>query len=118
MRKDIADMWADALRSGEYRQTTMQLRDVDGYCCLGVLCDLHRRRTGAGEWSSDGYYNTDDDTDGVIPTPAVAEWAGLKDRSPTVSSDLGNDLITALNDDEGHSFEELADIIQAQWEDL
>jgi len=118
MRKEIADIWADALRSGKYRQTTLRLRDVDGYCCLGVLCDLHREQTGQGSWSPDGYYNTGDDTDGVIPTPAVAEWAGLNDRSPAVSSSPGSDLLTAMNDDDGSSFEELADIIQAQWEDL
>lgn len=118
MRKEIADLWADALRSGKYRQTTLQLRDVDGYCCLGVLCDLHRERTGQGSWSDDGYYNTGDDTDGSIPTPAVAEWAGLKDRTPAVSSDVGSDLITALNDDDGYGFLELADIIQNQWEEL
>ena len=118
MRKEIAELWADALRSGKYRQTTEQLRDVDGYCCLGVLCDLHREQTGQGSWSDDGYYNTGDDTDGVIPTPAVAEWAGLIDRSPSVESDLGYDPLTALNDDEGYGFLELADLIQAQWGEL
>ena len=50
MRKDVADMWVSALRSGEYAQTTQFLRKGGGFCCLGVLCDLHQRRTNAGEW--------------------------------------------------------------------
>ena len=118
MKREVMQMWVDALRSGKYRQTTLQLRDVDGYCCLGVLCDLHREKTGQGSWSPDGYYNTGDDTDGFIPTPAVAEWAGLKGRSPDVSLDVGRDLIAGLNDDDGYGFLELADIIQDQWEEL
>jgi hypothetical protein len=30
-------LWVAALRSGGYQQITGQLRDSDGYCCLGVL---------------------------------------------------------------------------------
>jgi hypothetical protein len=119
MRKEVADLWVAALRSGDYQQTTLQLRDVDGFCCLGVLCDLHAKQTGQGKWSSDGYYNTGDETDGVIPTPEVSAWAGLGDRSPCVSVDgHGTDLITALNDDDGYTFMQIADLIESQWETL
>ena len=34
-------LWVKALRSGEYKQTTGQLRKDDGHCCLGVACDLY-----------------------------------------------------------------------------
>jgi hypothetical protein len=30
-----------ALRSGEYKQTKESLRNEEGYCCLGVACDLY-----------------------------------------------------------------------------
>lgn len=30
--------WVAALRSGEYKQGRMSLRNRDGYCCLGVAC--------------------------------------------------------------------------------
>jgi hypothetical protein len=32
--------WLEALSSGRYKQTDGQLRDGDGFCCLGVLCDV------------------------------------------------------------------------------
>lgn len=47
MKKSIAFKWADALESGQYTQGFDQLRTVDkngnttGFCCLGVLCNLH-----------------------------------------------------------------------------
>lgn len=41
----VAQKWVDALRSGEFQQTTGKLGAVaaDGsraYCCLGVLCEV------------------------------------------------------------------------------
>ena len=32
--------WLCALRYGNYEQTKGRLRNDDGFCCLGVLCDL------------------------------------------------------------------------------
>jgi hypothetical protein len=32
--------WIEALNSGDYSQTQDHLKDGDGYCCLGVLCDI------------------------------------------------------------------------------
>lgn len=32
--------WIAALRSGKYNQTQQRLQDNEGYCCLGVACDL------------------------------------------------------------------------------
>ena len=32
--------WIEALRSGNYKQAEGQLRDNDGFCCIGVACDL------------------------------------------------------------------------------
>lgn len=40
MDKELKEKWVTALRSGEYRQTTGELKDEYGYCCLGVLCDI------------------------------------------------------------------------------
>ena len=57
------------------------------------------------------------DTDGSIPLPEVAAWAGLGDRCPAVTTDgHSSDLLTALNDDDGYTFDQLADLIEAQWE--
>jgi hypothetical protein len=32
--------WIDALRSGKYQQAKSFLKTDNGYCCLGVLCDI------------------------------------------------------------------------------
>lgn len=45
MKPEIREQWTAALRSGEYEQTTENLKkDLGdgkvGYCCLGVLTDL------------------------------------------------------------------------------
>jgi hypothetical protein len=34
------ESWIEALESGKYGQATGHLRDDDGFCCLGVACDL------------------------------------------------------------------------------
>lgn len=39
IKKNRAE-WCEALRSGNYGQTTECLRDNDGYCCWGVAADL------------------------------------------------------------------------------
>lgn len=36
-KKHIADIWIEALRSGEYHQGTNELQSPTGFCCLGVL---------------------------------------------------------------------------------
>lgn len=48
MNPDIKESWVAALRSGKYEQTRGYLHVVEsvsdknpeGFCCLGVLCDL------------------------------------------------------------------------------
>lgn len=47
MNPEIKQQWVDALRSGEYPQSTNYLRDKTGWCCLGVLTDLFIKATGA-----------------------------------------------------------------------
>lgn len=40
MNKELKPKWLKALRSGEYKQSRETLKDDNGFCCLGVLCDL------------------------------------------------------------------------------
>lgn len=37
---EIAQKWANALRSGKYSQDTGALQTPSGFCCLGVACDV------------------------------------------------------------------------------
>lgn len=123
MRKDVADMWVAALRSGEYAQTRQFLRKSGGFCCLGVLCDLHQRHTQAGEWldHEDGLeaaYKTgptSNDASRTCLPNGVYEWADCSEDP--ADADVGLPL-AVLNDDHGYTFAQLADVIEKHWEDL
>ena len=124
MKRDIATQWVQALRSGEYQQGKKCLRANDAFCCLGVLCDLHRQAEG-GEWSPglkdpespagrQEYHATNGDWDHSLLPEAVQEWAGMRSPNPSVRGDP----VYWLNDTGGRDFSDLADIIETCSEDL
>jgi len=49
MDANLKAKWIEALRSGEYPQSRLGLRNAEGFCCLGVLCDVM-----GADWKSDG----------------------------------------------------------------
>lgn len=97
----VMQAWVKALRSGEYKQTTGALRRSsatetmpEGYCCLGVLCDIAAKNPELGggalpayTWTSSPGTSADyltwtrnDDTDrseAAMPPVEVAGWAGV-----------------------------------------
>jgi hypothetical protein len=82
------ESWCEALESGKYKQTTHSLRKGDGFCCLGVACDL----SGAGEWDGDCFFVADLPEEEVLPEE-IKEQLGF-------STDMGhfdfNDLPFSL----------------------
>lgn len=72
MNAEVKQKWLDALRSGEYKQAKSALRNGDGYCCLGVLCDLHAKATGHVWGDEDEYLGQCD----LLPKE-VCDWAEL-----------------------------------------
>ena len=109
--KEWRRKWVEALRSGKYRQTTGVLRDRDGFCCLGVLCDIAEKgkwEQDDGEWYHQGY------TD-VLPKP-VQQLVGLRNQTGRISRRAGHNL-SEMNDIEC-SFAWLADLIEAEPEGL
>lgn len=90
MNPRIKQLWLDALRSGDYEQGTGRLRTGNRFCCLGVLCDLHSKETGAGRWEGAGeggerWYELPGNSlifpktaEFYLPTE-VAIWAGIAD---------------------------------------
>src|SRR4051812_19674656 len=98
MNPEIKKQWVAALRSGEFKQGKAALRNGDTFCCLGVLCELHRRANG-GEWErneeDDFLYH---DNRSFLPED-VWEWAGLVDNNPVVA----RTSLTGRNDN-GASF--------------
>lgn len=110
MKPEIKKMWVEALTSGEFKQAEGQLRDDDKYCCLGVLCELHRRTTGIGEWRhSSNYLGCTAD----LP-PEVQEWADLPDEDPTVRPKAKREkTLSEMNDAHPRwSFKRIANIIE------
>lgn len=127
MKKRVMQMWVQALRSGGYPQTHGHLRDeqdgVTHYCCLGVLCDLHAQHGRTGEWSGTAYTDAargERSTEYDVPTKAVLAWAGLKSPNPTVRDpDPGEGAtIAELNDNDGWTFDQLANLIEQRWEEM
>ena len=55
--------WIEALRSGEFEQAKDNLRGAcGGFCCLGVLCEIHPEATSwQGEVSGAHYYTCDNE---------------------------------------------------------
>lgn len=124
MKTVIANLWAEALISGDYPQGTKKLRALAGFCCLGVLCDLYRKETDKGEWikpsqvyiGEEDYYKfaLDKQIDKTCIPAAVQEWAGLEDCVGSLGA--GNSLIQM--NDSGSSFKEIAEIILSNIENL
>ncbi len=119
MNGGIAKAWSAALRSGKYAQGTNVMRSPDGarFDALGVLCDLYD----PNGWSRGPAASREHPTPGlqykgshhVLPG-RVMEWAGLAD--PRVETMEG--LSLAEMNDNGSTFEQLADVIDAQWKVL
>jgi len=112
MNPQIKQKWVYALRSGEYKQTQRRLRDEDGFCCLGVLCDLYGKENQL-EWESSRHNgNVYMFQDMVASLPlSVVEWADLEDYNPHVN--VGKSTLTGLND-AGSTFIEIANLIEEQ----
>lgn len=137
LKPEIKASWLAALRSGVYKQETNVLRYADGFCCLGVLCDLAGPELNL-HWSigdESTYrlvldeYNTERNHLPLI----IQQWAGgLAERpivevTPTLRAHpRGESLWRATADtahryttldslnDSGFTFAEIADIIEEQ----
>lgn len=130
MNPEVKQKWIDALRSGKYEQGSGKLRTPNGYCCLGVLCDLYAQEHNT-QWEFRGYdenanphpmdYWYFEDRNYYLPE-SVMDWAGLKTHNPLVRVDVEDndedngyfqDEIANVND-LGYTFMDLSKIIQEQ----
>ena len=127
MNTEIKQKWVDALRSGEYQQATGRLRGYSGFCCLGVLCDLYAQEPFNQGWVFKGedkqnplpqdYWYFDGESE-LLPS-SVRQWAGLNSNCPDLRLDLEDEdywrdtTVAELNDD-GSTFNQIADLIEAQ----
>ena len=119
MRKEIAEKWVAALRSGEYKQTSGILANHNRteHCCLGVLCELAikagvemqiEREVGTSCMRFDG--------EGSHLPDCVQDWADTYGEVAVVARQSLTELIHM--NDKGCSFEDIADVIEEHWETL
>lgn len=122
MNPEVKAKWLEALRSGKYKQGKFMLRNqYDGYCCLGVLCDLYGKETGVE------FFNTKTNMLGApidqytflgspaLPGKEVTDWAGLRENNPLVVAKDGNRVnLVTLNDQCDTTFAEIADLVEEQ----
>lgn len=98
MNAEVKAKWLTALRDGSYRQAVGKLNDKNGFCCLGVLCDLVDNT----KWEEiHGYVEYRGKI--YMPPHDVMESVGL-DESVV-------DKVARMND-EGSSFAEIADFLE------
>jgi len=94
--------WIEALESGEYEQGKKRLRtEDDGYCCLGVACDISE----LGEWvdyEGDYEYKVGYYSRGASLLDALVDWLGLWDDLGVTRE--GNYRSLYIMNDEGASF--------------
>lgn len=119
MKKEIADKWVEALRSGKYKQTKKVLSETtnDGafHCCLGVLCELALEEIDLEIkfLSGTGIKKYDNSVD-VLPT-SVMVWSGI--RTYYAYIDTYEESLVSMNDS-GKTFYEIADYIDKNWRKL
>lgn len=107
-REQFITEWLAALRSGQYLQAQEALRTDEGFCCLGVACDIASKH-GGPQWTDHPSYGREyDGEEGSLPG-WLAEWLAK-------SRDHGESLFTRLAklNDNGSKFPELADIIEKE----
>ena len=119
-KEELRKKWIEALRSGQYEQGKYCLRDKnDRFCCLGVLCDI----SDLGEWedllpdnSISRDYIIEETNDAAMLPERVRDAAGLFTCDGTVRSMKGRDILGSLSlaaaNDQGKTFEKIADMLE------
>lgn len=115
-RTELQQLWVDALRSGKYSQTKKRLHDENGFCCLGVFCDLI---------DPNGWVETKDDCNSVFYFNGersylsfqVAEKIGINRSGNLIKSIKCRNGYFEFNlanlNDAGCTFSQIADFLDA-----
>jgi hypothetical protein len=109
-QKDNIKKWTAALRSGNYAQTTEVLRDNQGYCCLGIACEVMGIQTVQETATFFDYKFPAPDRDGFVilscdvPDHWFEETFGFVKRSTLI-----------IMNDSAKPFSEIADFIEEHY---
>jgi len=129
-------IWADALDSGAYKQTTGVLMEIDPtdsptptYCCLGVMCEIlpkagctNNEVLGRAQHNiSSGRSQPDDDINEFFGLGSTNDEPGLSVMSAVLDDALDDykpyryldrQLFISLNDDYSWDFNRIANFIR------
>lgn len=113
MDADLKQAWVDTLREGGFTQTKETLHNGidDGYCCLGVLCEV--------AIVNDAGIETDENHETFWTTKAPSRYQsgrGINELTQAMRHVLGltskqHSRLIQLNDQLGKNFSEIADWI-------
>lgn len=94
--EEFKRLWIEALHSGKYQQAYGKLRRNDGFCCLGVACDIYNhdqwRATSADYWLTNSRGGSSPGA-GDIPTDALAVLEYGNDGSAMTTLIHLNDIV-------------------------
>ena len=123
MKKKYADLWAQALRSGDYKQSYRRLASPEGFCCLGVLSDVVGPELGI-KWTIDHEGNQRFGLERLVLTEEVLELTGIRVDEVSIeetdawwNGSLPKTLV-GLNDNEKWDFSEIADFVEDNYKNL
>lgn len=112
---DRMKKWIDALRSGNYTQARGGLRDGDGFCCLGVMCDLEVNEDTVHKWRGNYFDFNGDPINSFAsfpPNSLMREYGiGLSMTIPVLDRSDKPITIANLNDVGRLNFDEIADTL-------
>ena len=119
IRSDFREEWLTRLRSGAYHQTMKRLHKVvkgqHSFCCLGLMCDIATVTLPDAKWGDllPGYtdvlfYSDGDAGRGIMPPDSLIRRWFPKDHA---KAELFTSRLALCNDD-GFSFEQIADLIE------
>ena len=120
--KEARTLVAEALRSGKYLQIKGVLRRSDNcFCAEGVCCEVYRQITGLCEWFPPGngfsvfhFGEGEEHTYGSILPKYVKKWLGISDVLVKNADGFVIRIALSTINDNGMSFEEIADILESQ----
>lgn len=116
-QKEHRKQWVAALRSGNYQKIKGRLKRDEGFCCLGVACDI----SNIGSWYENvnggiQYTGTIENVNVSLIPDEVRDWLGLQSGDGAYSASSlwrDNDSYTDIK-----SFADIADIIESEPEGL
>lgn len=110
--------WIKALRSGKYEQGRERLRDGNKFCCLGVLCDISKQGKWETAYDGEEEYTSPEGACEVNLPRFVQKWAGVWSGSGLFHMQKKQVTLVNLNDVTKLNFEQIAEVIEENWESL